>query len=280
MSGGKPSSAFENSRSQIIEQLSAVENFFSSLMRHAKELEGPTESNEPSLGGQLLYIGELDETGCALATAANVAGSASLAATADSASQRKAVREGVADFLVNSLDEALRILKNEIRKREPVAVCISTSPDDVEREMLERGVQPDLLAEAAGFLRGGALNAPETCIVRAEPVATEQAWLAWGVTDTPAKWMPKLDALAMGCLAAEEIEAMRWLRHTPRYLSRDARGMRVVRCIPHTGRAIVARMEEEVTRGTIDTAVWISLRTGEELVEREWKPRTALDRKA
>ena len=56
--------------------------------------------------------------------AANIAGAASLSATADVATQKQAIRDGVVDFLVTSLDEAARILKNEIRKRQPVAVCV------------------------------------------------------------------------------------------------------------------------------------------------------------
>ena len=52
---------------------------------------------------------------------------------------------GVIDFLVNSLDEALRILKNEIRKREPVSVAVSIAPQAIAQEMLDRGVLPDLL---------------------------------------------------------------------------------------------------------------------------------------
>ena len=56
------------------------------------------------------------------------------------AAQKQAIRDGVADFLVNSLDEALRILKNQLRKRETVAVCVGLAPADVEREMKERGV--------------------------------------------------------------------------------------------------------------------------------------------
>ena len=47
--------------------------------------------------------------------------------------------------MVTSLDEGLRILKNEIRKRETVAVCVALSPDTLQREMQERGVLPDLL---------------------------------------------------------------------------------------------------------------------------------------
>ena len=80
------------------------------------------------LGGSLLYAGELDRDSRALIVAANIAGAASLAATADRTAQKQALRDGVADFPVNSLDEALRILKNQLRKREPVAVCVGLRP--------------------------------------------------------------------------------------------------------------------------------------------------------
>jgi urocanate hydratase len=99
---------------------------------------------ETGLGGKLFYAGELDGEGRALVVAANIAGAASLVATADRAAQKQAIRDGVADCLVNSLDEALRILKNQLRKRETVAVCLGLAPEAVEREMLERGVLPDL----------------------------------------------------------------------------------------------------------------------------------------
>lgn len=49
--------------------------------------------------------------------AANIAGAASLSATTDAIAQRNSIRDRVVDFLVTSLDEARRILKNEIRKR-------------------------------------------------------------------------------------------------------------------------------------------------------------------
>src|SRR5579864_9118351 len=102
-------------------------------------------SDEPDLGGRLLYAGELDEDGRALIVAANIAGAASLCATANEHQQKQAVRDGIVDFLVTSLDEALRILKNEIRKHAPVAVCIAAAPAEIEGLMAERGVQPDLL---------------------------------------------------------------------------------------------------------------------------------------
>jgi len=87
---------------------------------------------EPNLGGKLLYAGELDQEGRALIVAANIAGAASLTATAGSAAQKQAIRGGIIDFLVTSLDEALRILKNEIRKRETVTVCVTAATAAVE----------------------------------------------------------------------------------------------------------------------------------------------------
>ena len=127
-----------------------VESLYAALLQTAS----PALSSEPGLGGKLLYAGELDEAGLALMAAGNIAGAATLASTADPATQKQAIRTGVVDFLVTSLDEALRVLKNEIRKREPVAVCVAVAPEAVEREMLERGVLPDLLASETSARRG------------------------------------------------------------------------------------------------------------------------------
>ena len=53
------------------------------------------------------------------------AGAATLTASASAEAGKQAMREGVVDFLVTTLDEALRILKNEVRKHETVAVCVA-----------------------------------------------------------------------------------------------------------------------------------------------------------
>jgi urocanate hydratase len=76
----------------------------------------------------------------ALVVAGNIAGAATLTVTSDVDAQKHAVRDGTVDFLVTSLDEALRILKNEIRKGATVAVRVGEPLEDVEREMVERGV--------------------------------------------------------------------------------------------------------------------------------------------
>ena len=223
-----------------------VERLYAALVRRASD----SGEQEPSLGGKLLYAGELTPHGRALLVAGNIAGAASLAATADIAAQKQSIHEGVADFLVNSLDEALRILKNEIRKHETVAVCIAAAPEAVEREMLERGVLPDLLPP---------IEIPD--------VENGQALISWSVAATPAQWLPKLDKIALDCLNElpnpESAAARRWLRLAPRYLGRLAQGLRVLRCEVDTAREFIARVQTAVRRGEIAVKVEIGLNNGE-----------------
>lgn len=225
-----------------------VERLYSTMMEDARPC-GPAEADqheEPSLGGKLFYAGELIPHGRALLVAANIAGAASLAASADPAAQKQAIRDGVADFLVNSLDEALRILKNEIRKREAVAVCVALAPEAVEREMLERGVLPDLL--------------PRTQLPPAPP---GQVLVTWTVTSTPAQWLPLLDALAIDCLrksaAGLPSVAGRWLRLAPRYLGRPAQNFRILHCQQDVAMEFVARAQSAVNRGDICVEIQIGV---------------------
>ncbi|MDR3773173.1 MAG: hypothetical protein P4L26_07495 [Terracidiphilus sp.] len=225
-----------------------VERLYAALMRTA----ATPSDEEPSLGGKLLYAGELSPQGRALLVAGNIAGAASLAVTADPVAQKLAIRDGVADFLVTSLDEALRILKNEIRKRETVAVCVALASEAIERAMLERGVLPDLL--------------PATALEAAE---SKRPVVRWRVASAPALWLPKLDAIALDCLMedadANAPAARRWLRLAPRYLGRLAQGLRLLGCAPAVAKQFKARVEAAVRRGEIAVEVEIALSPGEEV---------------
>ncbi len=189
----------------------------------------PTQHGKPlsSLGGNLLYAEKLDEEGRALVTAANIAGAASLSATDNPEAQRQAIRDGVVDFMVTSLDEALRILKNEIRKRETVAVCVALSPHTLQREMQERGVLPDLLRTD---LDGGKHEVEATRVAAEdEPGPTpSMTWVAWSVNSAPARWLPRLDAIALDCLESDAESVRRWVRLAPRYLGRLAKSVHLL----------------------------------------------------
>jgi urocanate hydratase len=212
-----------------------VERFYAGLISTAEP--------EAGLGGKFLYAGPLDEEARAMVVAANIAGAATLTASSDVELGKQAIRDGVVDFLVTSLDEALRILKNEIRKREAVAVCVALAPEIVEQEMRERGVQPDL--------------------TRPVELALSQTLLTWRIASSPALWLPKLDAVALDCLDAESdaetASARRWLRLAPRYLGRMARNLRLLRCNNESAARFQKQIQELVEREEIGVAVelWI-----------------------
>ncbi len=231
--------------------VAAAERYYASLASYAQTRVGAPGSGDVSLGGKLLYAGELGEEARALVVAGNVAGAATLCATANPMAQRQANHDGIVDFVVTNLDEALRILKNEIRKKEPVAVCVGVEPGELENEMLERGVQPDLVKVGVAAMKA--------VTVSPTPPAEDEALLAWQVAETPARWMPRLDALAMESLSKEDACGRRWLRLMPRYCGRIARGMRVVRCRPEQARGFVASAESAALRGEIGVLVDVEM---------------------
>jgi hypothetical protein len=242
-----------------------VERLYTALVQSANS----PAAAEPRVGGRLLYAGELNADGRALLVAGNIAGAASLAATADPAARKQALRDGVADFLVTSLDEALRILKNEIRKRETVSVCIACAPQDVEREMRERGVLPDLLGPLSSSASpSSVLFARGVPRIQMSPALAGQVLVTWSVATAPAQWLPKLDAIAIACVCSnaghESLAARRWLRLAPRYLGRLARGLRMFHCELVVAKEFVARVQGAVEGGEIGEEVQISLTTDEE----------------
>jgi enoyl-CoA hydratase/carnithine racemase len=204
---------------------------------------------EFGLGGKLLFAGELDEQSRRLVRAANIAGAASLSATADVATQKQAIRDGVVDFLVTSLDEAARILKNEIRKRQPVAVCVSANSDAVAAEMAERGIVPDLHRQ------------PNTAsAIPDQPDPTEDTVLvAWGVSTAAARWLPRLDEFALECLDHDAGAARRWIRQAPRYLGGLGRGFRLVSASREFAARFVERVQERSAAGEIGVSGQILL---------------------
>jgi hypothetical protein len=222
----------------IDRELAAVYRLYAAL---AQQMDPET-----GLGGKLLFAGELDPAGCRLVRAANIAGAATLASTPDAAAQRKAIREGVVDFLVTSLDEALRILKNELRKRQPVAVGVTLALETILRQIEERGVLPDLLPPAsspgsdppefARFLAAGARR------VEAETKPPDHTFLAVSI---PNGWtFAEFDALLAEDLPPEDHLNQRWLRLSPRYMGPGARRIRSLECSRETASKLVERVSE------------------------------------
>ncbi len=164
---------------------------------------------EQGLGGRLIFAGELraqreDAASDALVAAANIASAATLAAAPDAVAQRRVMRDALVDFVVNSLDEALRILKNEVRQRRAVSVAVAIPAEQLAEEMRERGVQPERFVASAEI----------------DSDFPASVFVAWRRESCCSRAKSVEETAAME-LASDPIR-QRWLRLAPRYLGRAA----------------------------------------------------------
>jgi hypothetical protein len=219
--------------------IAQVYRAYASLIQSAPDQE--------HLGGQLLYTGELNAAASHLIRAANIAGAASLAASSSADGLRQALHQGAIDFLVNSLDEALRILKNEIRKRQPVAVAVSGTPETITQELLERGVLPNLLppdsssTSLAAFIALGARPLP---YLSSRPGATPQPGpqlCIWPIPTAYANRPADFEAILLANLPPDDKAAQRWLHLSGRYLEPTARRYRSIPLDQQTQEKLTAK---------------------------------------
>lgn len=136
-----------------------------------------------------------------ISVAASIAGAATLAIDADAEAMKAALRRGELDFVVNTLDEALRTLKNQIRQKRPLSVGLIADVSSALAELSSRGVQADAMID------------PQS------PATSHEDELFFAASD--ASKLQSLDAVLMEVLAAED-ERRNWIRRLPQYL-REAR---------------------------------------------------------
>jgi urocanate hydratase len=204
---------------------------------------------QPSWEGAVILSLGLDLAGSALAIAGNIAGAVTLAIDNDPAHLREVVRSGVCDFVVNTLDEAIRAMKNEVRKHAPLSVALAVDPANAIAEILERGLAPQLFASSVTDPESEKLAAQvstrmaswgATLLSFAEDPAstsTPDGWLhadqlvnelvehhSWSLHtftfDTPAK-LRAFDNHAKAVLPPEDHLRRRWLEAAPRILQRQ-----------------------------------------------------------
>src|SRR5213082_1673824 len=99
------------------------------------------------LAGKLIVSGGMGGMGGAQPLAATMNGAAFLGIDVDAERIKKRLRTGYCDFMVTTLDEALRIVKNAVRKQENVSVGLVGNCADIVPELAERGVVPDILTD-------------------------------------------------------------------------------------------------------------------------------------
>jgi Urocanase Rossmann-like domain len=232
----------------LLPELTAVHDRFLALSLVARERFGNT------LGGKLLLRCGLDAEGIAAVVAASVAGAASLCVDADADRLREGLRAGLVDFVVGQLDEALRILKNEIRRALPVSVGLTADPASCIDAMIERGLQPDLLAaipqrQASIFVERGACTLPEHAAP--DPLTSI---LEWTASENPAQSLPRVARIAAESLdpARDDTPARRrWLEQSPRYLGRAFGSRQCLRMTEAEISAFLPRVRDAVPTAKI-----------------------------
>jgi hypothetical protein len=227
---------------------------YSALMQSA------AREGRPDLAHQLILCQPLSIAGEAPLVAAGIAAAAVLCIEPDSTAVRHSIRSGAIDFTVNNLDEALRALKNELRKGLSIAVCLEDDPEQILLQMAERGVQPELLctfgevdAGLAVFVEHGARTVDLGRIYQQlSPSGLIEA--SWHVSELPGKWLPMLDEAVASCLPVDDYERKNWLRRAPRYVGRP---LRTKRYLPMTAAEI--RCCEGIFQGELDGGPWKGL---------------------
>ena len=100
-----------------------------------------------TLAGKLVVSGGMGGMGGAQPLAATMNGGAFLGIDVDPERIKRRVKSGYCDMMVTSLDEALRILKNAVRKGEATSVGLVGNCADLIPELAKRGVVPDVLTD-------------------------------------------------------------------------------------------------------------------------------------
>src|SRR6202142_1193599 len=133
------------------------------------------------LAGKLIVSGGMGGMSGAQPLAATMTGACYLGIEVDPERIKKRLRTGYCDFMVNSLDEALRILKNAVRKKENVSVGLVGNCADIIPELAERGVVPDILTDQTsshdplnGYVPNGMTLAEALELRQRDPKAYEE----------------------------------------------------------------------------------------------------------
>jgi urocanate hydratase len=129
------------------------------------------------LSGKLVVTGGMGGMGGAQPLAATMNGAAFLGIDVDPERIKKRVKTGYCDVMVTSLDEALRILKNAVRKKEATSVGLVGNCADLIPELAKRGVVPDVLTDQTsahdpinGYVPNGTTLEQATELRRKSPV--------------------------------------------------------------------------------------------------------------
>jgi len=227
------------------------------LQLQTLRLYGELISRRTSYGGQLIFTCGDACSATGLPAAVSIAGGTTLTLDPDAATVKAVFRQGGIDFVVNTLDEALRVLKNEVRQHKPLAVALISPMEPVLAEVAARGVLPDLqvtLDPPSNPLLVPPVSAPLLAGVTqlhlanfeglTAPTQTLTHWLAArSLTETlvePTTNLRTLDEKLLTLIPAADTVRRHWLQRISHYQ----------RPAPGTARAVWLTSAEQATRLT------------------------------
>ncbi|MCS6953675.1 MAG: urocanate hydratase [Bryobacterales bacterium] len=100
-----------------------------------------------SLAGKFVVSGGMGGMGGAQPLAAVMNGGAFLGIEVDPERIKRRLKSGYCDIMVNSLDEAIRILRHAVHDKQALSVGLVGNCAEVLPEMVRRGIVPDLLTD-------------------------------------------------------------------------------------------------------------------------------------
>ena len=108
---------------------------------------GRTHFGTDDLRGRFILSAGLGGMGGAQPLAATMAGAAFLGVEVDPARIKRRLETGYCDIMTDNLDEALKIIDEHTKKKEPISVGLVGNAADVYPELVRRGVVPDLVTD-------------------------------------------------------------------------------------------------------------------------------------
>lgn len=100
-----------------------------------------------TLNGRFLLTAGLGGMGGAQPLAATIAGAAALCIEIDEERIDKRIRDGYCDRKMSNLDEALSVIREFQKKREPVSIGLVGNAAEILPALVERGVTPDVVTD-------------------------------------------------------------------------------------------------------------------------------------
>jgi urocanate hydratase len=228
-----------------------------------------------SLAGHLVACVGFGQQGAELALATTIAGGAFLGIDSSSEHLKAAVRNGSCDFMVNTLDESLRVLKNELRQQKALSVGLLGDASEILPAMIERGVQPDLIADTASsesetasgmqhdalhqFIERGARNLNTQTEKLARP--SDQIEVVWTAANTMD--LKRMDTLALEQLPSDDTLRQRWLRQASGCFHRQRPLQRVLELRPEELTPLLNALQNAVSSGTIQAPASVDWQTAD-----------------